>query len=96
MEIVKTETRQTLRVSGDDLKGVVDITNGHIDECIINIFSKNNGETVVHLTESHVRQLAKEFKDVVNHLDNLKGPQSDYIDPAHVESSKEEPMPWEE
>lgn len=80
MEIIKTETRQTIIISGDDLKGIVNILNGNIDESIITIFSKNNGETAVHLTESQVRQLAKEFKDIVDHIDSLKGFKTDYED----------------
>lgn len=96
MEIIKTETRQTISISGDDLKGFIDIVNGHIDECTITIFTKDEGDITANLTESQVRQLAKEFKDVVSHLDNLKGPQNDYIDHVCDDSYKEEPMPWEE
>lgn len=99
MEIIKTETRQTISVSGDDLKGVVDILNGHIDECIISLFSKDNGDVTVNLTESQVRQLAKEFKDIIDHIDGLdapKSPERGYIDTSLPEPHKEEPMLWEE
>lgn len=71
MEILKTEIKQLLSVSADDIKGEIEVVNGAISKCNITIFDKTRGDLVLVLTETQIRQLSQELTGISQHLDSV-------------------------